>query len=92
VFDPLDHPGIPVDHHGQHWHQFDVEPVDTHATDPYTLHRISMVAAVEANAKRFDRQFANRVQDAEARRSVGSLGDATAERRQHIAGDTGTGR
>ena len=86
MFDPLDHPGIPVDHHGRHWHEFDVEPVDTRATDPYTLRRISMVAAVEANAEHFDRQFANRVQDADARRSVSSLGDATAERRQHMAG------
>jgi hypothetical protein len=86
VFDPLDHPGIPVDHHGRHWREFDVEPIDIRTTDPYTRSRISMVAAVEANAEHFDRQFANRVQDADARRSVSSLGDATAERRQHIAG------
>src|SRR6185503_7712718 len=65
---------------------FDVEPVDSRATDPYTRCRISMMAAVEAKAEHFDRQFANHVQDAEARRSVSSLGDATAERRQHIAG------
>jgi hypothetical protein len=86
VFDPLDHPGIPIDHHGRHWHEFDVEPVDTRATDPSTLHRISIVAAIEANAEHFGRQFANRVQDGDARRSVGGLGDATAERRQHLAG------
>ena len=86
MFDPLDHPGIPVGHHGRHWHEFDVEPIDARATDPSTLRRISMAAAVEANAEHFDRQFANRVQDADARRSVGSLGDATAQRRQHIAG------
>ena len=85
MFDPLDHPGIPVDHHGRHWRELDVEPVDTRATDPYTRCRISVIAAVEATAERFDRQFANRVQGADARRSVSSLGDATAERRQHIA-------
>jgi hemerythrin HHE cation binding domain-containing protein len=85
VFDPLDHPGIPVDRHGRHWREFDVEPVDTRATDPYTRCRISMMAAVEANAEHFDRRFASRVQSAEARRSVGSLGEATAERRQHLA-------
>jgi hypothetical protein len=85
MFDPLDHPGIPVDHHGRHWHEFDVEPVDTRATDPNALRRIRMAAAVEANAEHFDRQFANRVQDGDARRSVGRLGDATAERRQHLA-------
>src|SRR5690349_24081329 len=78
VFDPLDHPGIPVDHHGRHWHEFDIEPVDTRATDPDTRCRISMMAAVEANAERFDRQFSSRVRDADARRSVSSLGDATA--------------
>ncbi|MEU8607173.1 hemerythrin domain-containing protein [Actinoplanes sp. NPDC048791] len=44
-----------------------------------------MVAAVEANAEHFDRQFASRVQDVEARRSVSRLGDATAERRRHLA-------
>lgn len=85
MFDPLDHPGIPVDHHGRHWHELEFA-VDTRATDPSTLRRISMVAAVEANAEHFDRQFANRVQDVDARRSVGSLGAATAERRQHLAG------
>jgi len=85
VFDPLDHPGIPVDHHGRHWRELDVEPVDIRATDPYTRCRISVIAAVEATAERFDRQFANRVQGADARRSVSSLGDATAGRRQHIA-------
>src|SRR3954464_11600215 len=85
VFDPLDHPGIPLDHHGRHWHEFDVEPADTRATAPFALGGISMRPAVEANAEHFDRQFANRLQDADARRSVGSLGDATAERRQHIA-------
>ena len=52
MFDPLDHPGIPIDHHGRHWHEFDVEPVDTRAIDPSTLRRISMVAAVEAHAGR----------------------------------------
>jgi len=85
VFDPLDHPGIPVDRHGRHWHEFDGEPLDTRATDPFTLRRISVMAAVEANAERFDRQFANRVRDADARRSVNRLGDATAARRRHIA-------
>lgn len=85
MFDPLDHPGIPVDHHGRHWHELELE-VDSRATDPSTLRRISMVAAVEAKAEHFDRNFANRVQDVDARRSVGSLGAATAQRRQHIAG------
>ena len=86
MFDPLDHAGIPVDHHGRHWREFDVEPIDARATDPSTHRRISMAAAVEANAEHFDRRFANRVQDADARRSVSSLGDATAQRRQHLAG------
>ena len=85
MFDPLDHPGIPVDHHGRHWRELDVEPVDIRATDPHTRCRIGMMAAVEATAERFDRDFANRVQGAEARRSVSDLGDATAQRRRHIA-------
>lgn len=85
MFDPLDHPGIPIDRHGRHWHEFDVEPVDTRAIDPNALRRICMVAAVEADAEHFARQFAGSVQDSDARRSVGRLGGATAERRQHIA-------
>jgi hypothetical protein len=85
VFDPLQHSGIPVDRHGRHWHEFDVEPADIRSIDPYTHRRISMVAAVEANAEHFDRQFASRVQDVEARRSVSSLRDATAERLRHLA-------
>jgi hypothetical protein len=84
VFDPLDHPGIPVDRHGRHWHEFDVDPVDARATAPSTLRRVSIMSAVEANAEQFDRQFAKRVQDTDASRSVDSLGNATAERRQHI--------
>jgi hypothetical protein len=85
VFDPLDHPGIPVDHHGRHWRELDIEPADIRAADPYTRCRISMMAAVEASAERFDRRFADRVRGAEARGSVNSLGDATARRRRHIA-------
>ena len=85
MFDPLDHPGIPADRHGRHWREFDVGPVDTRSTDPYTRCRISMMAAVEANAEHFDRQFARRVQATDARRSVNSLGEATAARRQHLA-------
>ena len=85
MFDPLEHPGIPVDHHGRHWRELDAEPIDTRAADPYTRCRIRMMAAVEANAEHFDRQFTNRVQGADARRPVSSLGDATAKRRRHIA-------
>jgi hypothetical protein len=85
VFDPLDHPGLPVDHHGRRWREFDVEPVDTRATDPNTCCRISMMAAVEASAEHFDRQFAIRVEGADARRSVSSLGKGAAERHRHIA-------
>jgi hemerythrin superfamily protein len=86
VFDPLDHAGIPVGRHDRHWHELDGDPIDARATDPSTLRRISMVAAVEANAERFARRFADRVQDVDARRSAAGLGDATARRRQHIAG------
>jgi hemerythrin superfamily protein len=92
VFNPLDHPGIPLDHHGRHWREFDVEPVDNRATDPSTLRRLGMVAEVEANAEHFDRRLANRVRDADARRSVGRLGDATTERRQHLTAVRGPAR
>jgi hypothetical protein len=84
VFNPLDHPGIPIDHHDRHWHEFDVEPLDIRSIEPNTHSRIGMIAAVEANAQRFARQFAHRVQDADARQSVNSLADAIAERRRHL--------
>src|SRR3954469_1144006 len=41
VFYPLDHPGLPADRHGRHWHELDLGPVDAWATDPYTRSRIS---------------------------------------------------
>jgi hypothetical protein len=85
VFDPLDHPGLPVDRHGRHWHELDVSPVDARATDPYTRHRISAMEALETAAARFDRQLTWRTPDPDARRSVGSLGQSAAVRRRHVA-------
>jgi hypothetical protein len=85
VFDPLDHSGLPIDRHGRHWHELDVEPVDAWATDPYTRCRISTMEALEAASALFDRQLTRRIPDADARRSVGSLGEWAAERRHRIA-------
>ena len=85
MFDPLDHPGIPVDRHGRHWRELDGGPVDPRATDPDTRCRMGMMAAVEGSAEYFDRRFASRVDGADARRSVRGLGEAAAERRRHIA-------
>jgi hypothetical protein len=85
VFDPLDHPGLPVDRHTRHWHELDVQPVDARATDLYTRYRITAMEALEAAAARFDRQLTRRTWDADARRSVGSLGQFAADRQHHVA-------
>jgi hypothetical protein len=84
VFDPLDHFGLPVDHHGRHWHELDVQPVDTRARDPYAASRISTMAALETAAAQFDRRLTPRVRDSDARRSVGRLGESASQRRQHV--------
>jgi hemerythrin superfamily protein len=84
VFDPLDHPGIPVDRHGRHWHEHDLEPIDARSADSYTQCRISTMQALEAAASAFDRGFAQRSSDADARRSVAAMGEAAARRLDHI--------
>jgi hemerythrin superfamily protein len=85
VFDPLNHPGIPVDRHGRHWREQDLEPVDARSADPYTRCRISTMQAVEAAAAAFAGRFVQRNADADARRSVDDLREAAARRRAHIA-------
>ena len=84
MFDPLEHPGLPVDEHGRHWHELDVEPVDPRVTDPFTRSRINAMEAVETAAARFDRDFTWHCPDADARRSVGRLGQSASQRRHHI--------
>ena len=85
MFDPFDHPGLPVDRHTRHWHELDVQPVDARATDLYTRYRITAMEALEAAAARFDRQLTRRTRDPDARRSVGSLGQSAADRQHHVA-------
>jgi hemerythrin superfamily protein len=85
VFDPLNHPGIPVDRQGRHWREQDLEPVDARSADPYTRCRISTMEAVEAAAAAFAGRFVQRNADADARRSVGDLREAAARRRAQIA-------
>jgi hemerythrin superfamily protein len=84
VFDPLDHPGLPVERHGRHWHELDVEPIDAGRSDPGAHGRISTMEALEAAAALFDRRFTPRCPDADARASVGRLGASASERRRHV--------
>jgi len=84
VFDPLDHPGLPVERHGRHWHELDVEPIDARRSDPGVHGRISTMEALEAAAARFDRRLTPRCPDADARASVGRLGASASERRRHV--------
>jgi hypothetical protein len=85
VFDPLDHPGLPVERHGRHWRELDVEPIDTRKSDPGARGRISTMEALEAAAALFDRRLTPRCPDADARGSVGRLGESASERRRHVA-------
>jgi hypothetical protein len=84
VFDPLDHPGLPVERHGRHWHELDVEPIDARRSDPGAHGRISTMEALEAAAALFDRRLTPCCPDADARASVGRLGDSASERRRHV--------
>ena len=85
MFNPLEHPGLPVDHHGRHWHELDVEPVDVREADPYTHSRISTMEGLEAAATRFDLRLTRRCRDTDARRQVGSLGESASVRRGSVA-------
>jgi Hemerythrin HHE cation binding domain len=84
MFNPLEHPGLPVDRHGRHWHELDVEPVDLRGADPYTHSRISAMEGLEAAATRFDRRLTWRVRNTDARRQVGSLGESASVRRGNL--------
>jgi hypothetical protein len=85
VFHPFDHPGLPVDRHGRHWHELDVEPVDVQASDSYTRCRVSAMEGIEAASALFDRQLIQRCRDLESRQLVGRLGAAASVRRDNIA-------
>jgi hypothetical protein len=85
VFNPLEHFGLPVDHHGRHWHELDVEPVDVQETGAYTRCRISTIEGLQAAATRFDLGLARRCQDTDTRRRVGSLGESASGRRSNVA-------
>jgi hemerythrin superfamily protein len=85
VFDPLDHPGLPVERHGWHWHELDVEPIDARRSDPGAPSRIRTMEALEAAAALFDQRLTPRCPDADARGSVGRLGEFTSDRRRHVA-------
>jgi hypothetical protein len=85
VFDPLDHPGLPIEQHGRHWRELDVEPIDVRATDSDTRGRISTMRALEAAATLFDRELTRRCPDDDARRAVSGLGNCASGRRRHVA-------
>ena len=85
MFDPLDHPGLPVERHSRHWHELDVEPIDARMSDPGASGRISTMEALEAADALFDRRLTPRCPDADARGSVGRLGESASERRRHVA-------
>jgi hypothetical protein len=85
VFDPLDHPGLPIEQHGRHWRELDVEPIDVRATDSDTRGRISAMRAIEAAATLFDRELTRRCPDDDARRAVSGQGDCAFGRRRHVA-------
>jgi hypothetical protein len=85
VFNPLEHPGLPVDRHGRHWHELDVEPLDRLDTDPYTRSGISAMNGLEAAASQFDWRLTWRCPDTDARRQVGSLGESASARRSNLA-------
>ena len=85
MFNPFDHPGLPVDRHGRHWHELDVEPVDVRATDSYTRCRVSTMEGIEAASALFDRRLVQRCRDVDSRQLVGRLGESASARRDNIA-------
>jgi hypothetical protein len=85
MFDPFDHPGLPVDRHGRHWHELDVEPADVRASDSYMRCRVSTMEGIERASALFDWRLIPRCPDIESRQMVGRLGAAASLRRDNIA-------
>lgn len=85
VFDPFDNPGLPIDRHGRHWHELDVEPIDVRASDSDTRCRVSTMEGIEMACALFDQRLVQRCPDVESRQLVGRLGAAASARRDNIA-------
>ncbi len=85
MFNPLDHPGLPVERHGRHWHELDVESAYVRAADPDTRGRVGVMEGLQAAAALFDRRSAQRCADPDSRRAVQRLGVSASTRRDDLA-------
>lgn len=70
MFNPLDHPGIPLDRQLRNWRELDVAPIDPEIADPYTRCRIITMNGIETEAILFSHTMARSCPDDEVRRQL----------------------
>jgi hypothetical protein len=70
MFNPLEHPGIPLDDQLRNWRELNVEPIDPELADPYTRCRIIALNAIEVEAVLFGHQLARFCTDDDTRRQL----------------------
>ncbi|MEV6844444.1 hypothetical protein [Actinoplanes sp. NPDC051411] len=92
MFDPLQHHGIPADRHDGHWREQDDPLTGGWPADPYLRCRVTTAAAVEIDGARRYRRMLAGVDDVDARRGAGALGEAAGRRGERLAGLLPTGR
>jgi PAS domain-containing protein len=70
MFNPLEHPGIPLDDQIRNWRELDVEPIDPELADPYTRTRIIALNGIEVEAITFSHQFGRHCLDPDVKRQL----------------------
>lgn len=69
-FNPLEHPGIPVDDQFRSWSEMNVEPFDRTTVDPYTRTRVILMNGIEVESILFSHQFARQTDNPEIKRKL----------------------
>ena len=85
MFNPLEHPGLPVGRQGRHWHELDVEAANLRSAEPGTRDRVDEMEALQAAAALFNRRAALRCPDLESQRAVQLLGLGATARHDTLA-------
>ncbi|MGI5176491.1 hypothetical protein ACQEVZ_09190 [Dactylosporangium sp. CA-152071] len=85
MFNPLEHPGLPVGRQGRHWHELDVEATQLRSAEPGASGRVDEMEALQAAAALFNRRAALRCPDLESQRAVQRLGLAATARHDTLA-------
>ena len=72
-FNPLDHPGIPLDRQVRNWRELNVDPVDPDRADPYTRCRIIAMNGIEIESIMFSHNFTRVCPDPEVKQKLAEV-------------------